>query len=296
MDYIEISRLTVCEEVIAQGLHTFVDVGNALLEIRDNRLYRDEYSTFEDYCKERWGMVRQQANRLIAAAETVSNLEPIGSILPQTESQTRPLTILEPELQVEAWQRAVETAPETGITAKHVQGVVDEITQKVHVSYNSGENEWYTPTEYIESARRVMGVIDTDPASSELANQTVKAVTFYTTETDGLQQSWAGNVWMNPPYAQPLITEFTSALVEKYNTGEFNQACVLVNNATETQFFQLMLTCCSAVCFVKGRIKFIDKNGFATGAPLQGQAVIYFGSKVSEFANEFSKYGKVLYG
>lgn len=296
MNEIEVSRLAKCEEVIERGLHTFVDVGNALLEIRDNRLYREKYSTFEDYCKDRWGWQRNYANKLIASAEVVTNLGTIVPILPVTESQARPLTPLEPDLQIEAWQRAVETAPETGITAKHVQSVVDEIQNKPHVSFNSGENEWYTPVEYIESARRVMGGIDTDPASSELANKTVSADKFYTTETDGLANAWTGNVWMNPPYSQPLITEFTSRLVEKYNTGEFDQACVLVNNATETQFFQLMLACCSAVCFVKGRIKFIDKYGNPSGAPLQGQAVIYFGGRVSEFANEFSKYGKVLYG
>jgi hypothetical protein len=174
-------------------------------------------------------------------------------------------------------------------------GLIRYMSDDPHVSFNTGENEWYTPTKYIESARLVMGSIDTDPASSELANKTVKANKYFTEETNGLNQKWEGNVWMNPPYAQPLISDFSNCLIEKYNAGEFNQACVLVNNATETQFYQVLMKCCSAICFIKGRIKFIDENGNATGAPLQGQTIIYYGSNLKQFVDEFSKYGQVLY-
>lgn len=165
-----------------------------------------------------------------------------------------------------------------------------------HVSFNSGENEWYTPPEYIEAARRVMGSIDTDPASSELANETVKAETYYTEEEDGLVNPWTGNVWMNPPYSQPLISQFADAFAEKYNADEFTQACVLVNNATETNWYQSLLTYASAVCFLKGRVKFIDKTGNPSGAPLQGQTVLYFGDNEKQFADVFSKFGIILYG
>jgi hypothetical protein len=174
-------------------------------------------------------------------------------------------------------------------------GLIRYMSDDPHVSFNTGENEWYTPEKYVESARLVMGSIDTDPASSELANKTVKANKYFTEETNGLNQKWEGNVWMNPPYAQPLISDFSNCLIEKYNAGEFNQACVLVNNATETQFYQVLMKCCSAICFIKGRIKFIDENGNATGAPLQGQTIIYYGSNLKQFVDEFSKYGQVLY-
>ncbi|MFA6271403.1 MAG: MT-A70 family methyltransferase [Candidatus Paceibacterota bacterium] len=116
----ELTRLAECEAVIERGLKTFVDVGNALLEIRDSRLYRAEFGTFEDYCKERWGMKRAHAYRMIEAAQVVETLSPMGDILPTSERQARPLTVLEPEQQREAWQYVVNNAPPTGITAAQV--------------------------------------------------------------------------------------------------------------------------------------------------------------------------------
>jgi len=165
-----------------------------------------------------------------------------------------------------------------------------------HVSHNTGENEWYTPIAYVDAARAVMGSIDVDPASSDIANQIVKATKYYTIEDDGRSQSWQGNIWMNPPYAQPLISEFCELLVQKYKAGEVRQACVLVNNATETVFYQNMLKVCGAVCFIKGRVKFIDEEGMESGAPLQGQTILYFGDKINEFAMVFQAFGVVLYG
>jgi len=80
--------LSELETVIERGQQTFIEVGRALLEIRDGRLYRDTYTTFEAYCRERWGWTRQHANRQIAAARVVEEMEPTGSI-PENEWQAR---------------------------------------------------------------------------------------------------------------------------------------------------------------------------------------------------------------
>jgi len=122
----ESTRLEKCEAVIERGLQTFVEVGNALLEIRDSRLYRHEFATFEDYCRDQWQMSRRHVNRLIASAEVAGNLGPIGPI-PQSESQIRPLTGLEPEEQREAWNQAVNDSSNGKPTAKDVGVAVDQL-------------------------------------------------------------------------------------------------------------------------------------------------------------------------
>ena len=109
-------KLAACEKVIRQGLQTFFDVGNALKQIRDERLYRGEFKRFEDYCRERWDMASAHARRLVAAAETVEKIAPNGaknpesSPAPQNEAQVRPLTSLPEDEQVEVWQEACEEA------------------------------------------------------------------------------------------------------------------------------------------------------------------------------------------
>ena len=165
--------------------------------------------------------------------------------------------------------------------------------KKPHVANNSGENEWYTPPKYTEAAKRVMGGIDLDPASNSVANEFVKADAFYTKEDDGLTKPWYGRVWLNPPYAQPLIAQFSEAVVEKFGRGEFEQSIVLVNNATDTKWLQSMMRVCSAVCFVEGRVKFLDPDG-NPGAPLQGQVALYFGDERERFLEEFAVFGVVM--
>lgn len=327
---LEIGELEQCESVIEQGLKTFVDVGNALLKIRDGKLYRIDFGTFEDYCKERWNMQRAHAYRLIDAANVVNILSPTGDILPTTERVARPLTQLEPEDQPVVWQKITETAPNGKVTAAHAQSVVNnfripqhkniedefgsaetvfsddsddydwtddedeelkpDIVSKPHVSHNSGNNEWYTPLEYIEAARRVLGVIELDPASSPEANKVVQAETYYTENDNGLEYEWHGKVWMNPPYAAGLVDRFASKIAYHVERNDVHEAIVLVNNATETGWFNEMVSGASAVIFPKSRVKFWKPNG-DTGAPLQGQALIYFGKESDLFLSEFSSFG-----
>lgn len=160
---------------------------------------------------------------------------------------------------------------------------------KPHVTYNSGENEWYTPENITDAARLTMGTIDLDPASSEIANQTINATEIYTIEDDGLNKHWYGNVWLNPPYSRPKMNHFSIKLTQEL--PNICQACVLINNATETKWCQRLLKKCSAICFISGRVSFKNGHGVASSSPLQGQLILYFGKNVDGFLTHFEKLG-----
>lgn len=167
------------------------------------------------------------------------------------------------------------------------------VSTKPHVAQNSGNNEWYTPADYIEAARNVLGSIDLDPASNPLANEVVKAETYYTAEDSGLDHEWSGRVWMNPPYAGDLVGKFITKLHASYLSEHVDQAIVLVNNATETAWFQKLTEVTSAICFPRRRVRFWSPTK-DEAAPLQGQAVLYLGENTTEFIKTFSSFGLVV--
>ena len=65
----------------------------------------------------------------------------------------------------------------------------------------------------------------------------------------------------------------------------------MVNNGTETAWFQAVAAEASAICFPRGRVKFWHPN--KESSPLQGQAVIYLGQHAADFKREFLPFGFV---
>ena len=165
-----------------------------------------------------------------------------------------------------------------------------KLANGAHVSNNSGNSEWYTPKEYADAVHEVMGFIDTDPCSCEVANEVVRAETYYTAEQDGLQQEWHGCVYVNPPYGDGTVEEFAVKLMLELDDGRTTQAIFLVNNCTETRWFQTLICHAAAVCFPCGRISFWSPDR-PSKTPLQGQAILYFGQNAKRFKRVFSGIG-----
>ena len=135
LSIVESDNLLLYESIIERVLKTFVEVGGALLAIRESKLYRQEYGTFEEYCKGRWSIERRRAYQLIDASIVVSNITNDVKNFSHRESHVAPLAAIPVEDQAVAWQQAVETAPNGKVTAAHVQQVVDEYKASTHDEY-----------------------------------------------------------------------------------------------------------------------------------------------------------------
>lgn len=291
------ARLAELEAVIAGGLQTFVDVGLALLEIRDSRLYRESHGTFDDYCRERWHISKTHANRQIEAAEVAGLLTPIG-VIPTNEAQARELVPLLREVpeEVAAVWRDLKAKHGDRLTADLVHRAVDRRLRQAQVighMMSSESNEWYTPAAYVEAAREVMGGIDLDAASHPLANEIVKADRYYTLEDDALAQPWSGRVWLNPPYS--AAAAFVARCLAEHAAGTVPAAIILVNaHATDTAWFQPLFD--YPLCFTNHRIDFYTSEDPTAqeARSTHGSVFAYLGPLRQRFASTFAQFGAVV--
>lgn len=232
----------------------------------------------------------------------------------KTKEHTQPLKNLDDEEIIDVLEIANETKEDEVATPKEIketvsiyqevkkenptathEEVIEETIKKktVIATLHTGDNESYTPLQYVESARLVMGGINVDPASNDYAQSKINADTYFTESNSGLDKDWNGNVWINPPYAYPLIGTFIDKLISEIESGNCVSAVLLTNNSADTKWFHKAARYSSAICMTKGRINFYKADD-STTSPTNGQTFFYFGDDNKEFAKEFKKYGMIV--
>ena len=129
LSVVEQSELSRLESIIEKNLKSFYEVGIALTKIRDQRLYRERYDTFQEYCKFQWDISRPRAYQLIGAAEVQNNLSTVvDRLLP--ERILRPLTSLSSDKQVEIIEKLRKSSPDGEIIGREVRYAVNQIKKE----------------------------------------------------------------------------------------------------------------------------------------------------------------------
>jgi hypothetical protein len=124
----EQQQLVACEEIIRRGIATFIEVGEALSLIQKGKLYREHYSTFEDYCFDTWGIGRARAYQLISSSKVAAELSTVVDKPPKNEREAREIAKSAPEDRPKVLDRATEIAGEGPRTAKHIQQAAAELS------------------------------------------------------------------------------------------------------------------------------------------------------------------------
>lgn len=163
------------------------------------------------------------------------------------------------------WERlAAQTDKEFGVWVAEGRELVAKRadasgmqTSRNRLGGKHDSDSYGTPPEVVELEVRVLGAIELDPMSNAAANKVVGAKKFWTKKDDALERVWkAKTVHLNPPYSFPLVEKSVQKFVKEYRAKHFGAGIVLVNNATETEWFQLLLAE-FPVCFPDRRLSFL---------------------------------------
>lgn len=172
-------------------------------------------------------------------------------------------------------------------------------SQPMTILASHKEVEWYTPEEpYIKMVREVLGDIELDPASNEMANGWIKATSFYTEKEDGLKQEWkAQTVFLNPPYSKTAGKSnqavWSQKMADEFRAGNFKEGILLVNTTNGYGWYEDLYRA-YPVCLVRERIRFINEAGVQGGQAKRGQTFVYMGAEEDRFRAVFQRIGRCL--
>ena len=158
------------ESVIAVGIASFVEVGNALLTISEKRLYRETHGSFEPYCREKWSMSARRAYQLCEAAKVVGSVNNCSQIT--TESQARELARVPAEKRAEVLAKAGDKP-----TARKIReaAIVDVEEETPHIQSYTPEPKRTYPAA-LEKDAALRGVDLTKLDAVELTETAAKCI------------------------------------------------------------------------------------------------------------------------
>lgn len=206
----------------------------------------------------------------------------------------------------------------------------------VAARHSSETNEHYTPAHIVHAARRTMGRIECDPASSAKANEIVGAHLYFDVETNGFVREWRGTVFLNPPGGRcddrgvSVVADKTRGSGFYYAGGAGSRCDRPVQSSAKAWWFKLARevaagNVCEAVfvgftveilqttqvdtpaglsipldwdlCFPRARVKYVRGSDGQVGAsPPHASVIVHLGSAQDNFRREFSPIGRVLRG
>lgn len=168
------------------------------------------------------------------------------------------------------------------------------------VMFSSNSDEWNTPDIILDAIREIEGTIGLDPCSNSQSKVNAKESFSLFNGQDGLKESWQHKscTFVNPPHSKIKIwckkiydefqedRQFNGMLRQESK----NSFYLLIPARTDTMYFHEYCFRGSAICFIRGRLRFSNSKN---SAPFPS-AVVYYGNKVEEFERVFSSLGCVI--
>jgi hypothetical protein len=159
------------------------------------------------------------------------------------------------------------------------------------INQSSGNVEYYTPLEIVQAAKRTMGGLDLDPASSKVANARINAPQYFAVEDDGLTKPWHGRVWLNPPFLKGHTILWIRKLHSEYESQRIEAACCITWASTSEAWFRGLLK--SPQCYLYKRTNFYLPDGSIKKNAPRGCVVTYLGREPLQFYDNFKHLGEV---
>ena len=137
--------------------------------------------------------------------------------------------------------------------------------------FTSNKNYWETPQEFFGKLNREFN-FELDVVST---SDNAKCERYFTELENGLEQSWRGNVFCNPPYGRE-IGDWVKKAYDESLVNTNGVIVLLIPARTDTRYWHdYIFNKASEIRFLKGRMK-CELNGVSKqSAPFPSAVVIY---------------------